>query len=369
MRVSWRGLVAGASPVGRPALVSLFLSSVAVAACGDLTPPGSDGPLAQAQADVSKTTTAVTTIASSTATGIVGGGTSVVSTSAGAGGAGGATGTTSSIASGAGGGNAGSTGVTTVSTVGVGAGGGFPGDGGGSSGPAFPVGFWQFDDCVASSAVLLDSSGFGNTANRTASTACVPGIEGLAVDFDANKDSVTVSDGTSFEFTDHVAVAAWIKPTSFPCEFPGLLVKGSTTQHDATFGGYVFTLNANGDNDFQFLSGALQIVTHNANGRWINHHMGEWIHVAFTLNANTRTAKFYINGKPTDDEFIFGTWEGLNLDVPSKLFVGSGDPANGPNPIFEGQMQDMFLFNRALTADEIQTIYNADQPADASFPP
>jgi len=173
----------------------------------------------------------------------------------------------------------------------------------------------------------------------------------------------------SMQQTHQLSFAAWIKPTSFPCEFPGLLVKGSTTQHDATFGGYVFTLNANGDNDFQFLSGALQIVTHNANGRWINHHMGEWIHVAFTLNANTRTAKFYINGKPTDDEFIFGTWEGLNLDVPSKLFVGSGDPANGPNPIFEGQMQDMFLFNRALTADEIQTIYNADQPADASFPP
>jgi serine/threonine protein kinase len=173
----------------------------------------------------------------------------------------------------------------------------------------------------------------------------------------------------SMQQTHQLSFAAWIKPTSFPCEFPCLLVKGSTTQHDATFGGYVFTLNANGDNDLQFLSGALQIVTHNANGRWINHHMGEWIHVAFTLNAITRTAKFYVNGKPTDDEFIFGTWDGLNLDVPSKLFVGSGDPANGPNPIFEGQMQDMFLFNRALSADEIQTIYNAEQPSGASFPP
>ncbi len=172
----------------------------------------------------------------------------------------------------------------------------------------------------------------------------------------------------SMQQTHQLSFAVWIKPQSFPCEFPGLLVKGSTTRHDATFGGYVFTLNANGDNDFQFLSGALQIVTHNANGRWINHHMGEWIHVAFTLNANTRTAKFYINGKPTDDEFIFGTWEGLNLDVPSNLYVGAGDPANGPNPIFEGQMQNMYLFNRSLSADEIQAIYTADQPSDASIP-
>ena len=61
--------------------------------------------------------------------------------------------------------------------------------------------------------MLVDSSGFGNTANRSASVACVPGIEGLAVDFNATKDTVTVADGASFTFTDHVAVAAWINPT------------------------------------------------------------------------------------------------------------------------------------------------------------
>ncbi len=90
------------------------------------------------------------------------------------------------------------------------------GVGGGSSGggSAGPVGFWKFDDCSTSSTTLADSSGFGNTATRSSSVKCVLGIQGAAVDFSTNKDEVTVADALSFAFTDHVAVAAWIKPTT-----------------------------------------------------------------------------------------------------------------------------------------------------------
>jgi hypothetical protein len=98
--------------------------------------------------------------------------------------------------------------TTGVSTSGVG--GGSSGSGGSSGGT---VGLWLFDDCSAASTTLLDSSGAGSTATRSATTACAPGIDGLGVDFDNKKDMVTVPDSSALTFTTSMTVAAWIHPS------------------------------------------------------------------------------------------------------------------------------------------------------------
>jgi serine/threonine protein kinase len=173
----------------------------------------------------------------------------------------------------------------------------------------------------------------------------------------------------SMQQTRQLTFAVWIKPTSLSPVFPVLLSKGGNRPGGA-YGGYEFLLNAHGDNDLLFVSGGCEFVTRNANGRWINQHLGEWIHVAFTIDDRTKTAQFYINGQPTNDAFNEGTSDDLNFDLPNNLYIGMPDPAsNTDRAKFDGAMRDLTLFNRALTADEIQTIYNADQPSNASFPP
>jgi hypothetical protein len=167
--------------------------------------------------------------------------------------------------------------------------------------------------------------------------------------------------------THQLSIAAWIKPYSLPCEFPAILCKGSTTRSDIAYGGYIFTLNANGDNDLVFMSGGFEMGTHNANGRWINHHLGEWIHVAFTVDGTTRIGKFYVNGKPTNDETTWGSWDGLNFDVPSDLYIGSGDESRGSNPVFDGPIRSLVLYQRVLTPDEIQNLCDLTRPAANGF--
>jgi hypothetical protein len=121
-------------------------------------------------------------------------------------------------------------------------------------------------------------------------------------------------------------------------------------------------LNANGDNDITFISGGYGVDTHGANGRWINRHLGEWIHVAFTMDDRTKTAKFYVNGQPTNDEYSSGTSSDLNFDLPNDLYIGAPDPAsNGNRSRFDGVMRDVMLFNRALTAEEIHEDYAAEK--------
>jgi hypothetical protein len=166
----------------------------------------------------------------------------------------------------------------------------------------------------------------------------------------------------SMQTTRQLTFAVWIKPNSIPSLFPVLLSKGGNELGGA-YGGYEFLLNANGDNDLLFVSGGCEIVTHNANGHWINNHLGEWIHVAFTIDDQTKIAKFYVNGQPTNDEYNFGTSDDLNFDLPNNLYVGTPDPASNANRSkFDGAMRELMLFNRALTAQDIQKIYRSTTP-------
>jgi hypothetical protein len=167
----------------------------------------------------------------------------------------------------------------------------------------------------------------------------------------------------SMQQTRQLTFTVWIKPNSIagPCNV--LLGKGGN-QPNGAYGGYEFYLNSIGDNDIIFVSGPCVIDTYGANGRWINNHLGEWIHVAFTINDQTKTAKFYVNGQPTNDEFDYGTYfsskAGLNFDVTNNLYIGRPDPASNANRSrFDGEMRDVLLFNRALSANEIHELYEA----------
>lgn len=160
-------------------------------------------------------------------------------------------------------------------------------------------------------------------------------------------------DLVSMQQTRELTFAAWIKPYSIPHEFPVLLSKGGN-QRPGAYGGYEFYLNANGDNDIGFVSGRRAFDTHGAYGRWINRHLGEWIHVSFTLDEKTKTARFYVNGKPTNDARLDGDESEVNFDVPNSLYIGMPDPASHPNRSrFDGEIRDVKLFNRVLVAEEI----------------
>ena len=163
----------------------------------------------------------------------------------------------------------------------------------------------------------------------------------------------------SMQETRQLTFEAWIKPNSVSCEFPVLLAKGSN--HPGTaYGGYVFMLNSNGDNDLIFASGTGMVDTHHANGNFVNNHLGQWIHVAFALDDRAKAARFFVNGKPANDEFDYDTYfhsrVELDFNRPCNLFIGSPDPSlfQGNVCKFDGEMRDVTLFNRALSPEEIR---------------
>ena len=191
---------------------------------------------------------------------------------------------------------------------------------------------------------------------RTGLVASWPGVNEGQPSMIAVSNNPTL---VSMQQTRQLSFEVWIKPNSIPREFPVILSKGGN-QPGGAYGGYEFVLNAVGYDDLIFESGGCQIVTRNANGRWVNNHLGEWIFVAFTINDRTKESQFYVNGQPTKDAYNSGNNNDLNFDLHNDLYIGVPDPASNANRAkFDGAIRDVRLFNRILTANEIQEAYEA----------
>ena len=163
----------------------------------------------------------------------------------------------------------------------------------------------------------------------------------------------------SMQNTRQLTLAVWIKPNSVRSEFPVLISKGGFETAGAN-GGYEFTLNANGDNDLIFYSGSFSADTHQANGSLINNHLGEWTHVAVVVDASAPTIQFYVNGQSYTNIFTFGSLTDVNFDVTNNLCIGMPDPAaNGNRVPFDGSMREIMIFNRALSAADIQSLFTS----------
>jgi hypothetical protein len=166
----------------------------------------------------------------------------------------------------------------------------------------------------------------------------------------------------SMQQTHQLTYCAWIKPNSVDAFFPDLISKGGNTPGGA-YGGYEITLDTSGDHDLVFESGAFDAFT---GGGLINNQLGQWIHIAFTIDTVAQSVQFYVNGQAVDTSIETGSYSDVNFDLPNNLYIGSRDPAADTDRCnFDGQMREVMLFNRALSADEIQKIFSQTTPKSA----
>lgn len=99
---------------------------------------------------------------------------------------------------------------------------------------------------------------------------------------------------------------------------------------------------------------------------------GTWLHLAVVLDAGAERISHYLNGLPVSEE-------GLKIAPPFRLgpaelgnWNAKGFPENDPFMIrnFSGAIDEFCLFNRALDAQEIRTLYIQGKPqGDAAARP
>ncbi|MBD3183291.1 hypothetical protein GF312_13425 [Candidatus Poribacteria bacterium] len=203
--------------------------------------------------------------------------------------------------------------------------------------PETMVGIWFFDEGDGDTAE--DSSGNENHGTLLSDPKWVDGKLGMALEFDGSSTSVDCGDTESMNIPTggEVTMCAWVYPTvGSAAAWQGIMAKRT--------GNYSYGIN--------FITNQFQVYTSGGSGIAIfNYNLpsDEWVHVAGVMSADP--TELYINGE------LFDTWGagGGVIEAANELRIGASGTIG---EVFNGIIDDVGIFNVALSENDINDIYN-----------
>jgi hypothetical protein len=207
------------------------------------------------------------------------------------------------------------------------------------------VGHWTFDgaDTLTS---ITDRSGqgnhgrleFGTEGNTSTSSMQTRGRIGQALNFDGIDDYIDIDDTPSLQIADTLTVSAWVKQTGFSGSFSPFSYQqtGQWGLFNSSIGWWAMYVNATrtpavyGYND------------------------AEWKHLVGTYDRFEGTIRFYINGVLTGERA-----ESDPIGIGGNIYIGR--VLSGSFRYFPGVIDDIRIYNRALSAEEITALYRMGQ--------
>ena len=221
-----------------------------------------------------------------------------------------------------------------------------------------PIGLWHLDDYAGSSIFVDSANGSNGGCLGDACPIKTAGISGSAArEFDGANDSIKIPNNPYLQFSDRVTASAWIYPASFGNSWPN--IKGILSKYQ--------TGGANGLNMTLGQPGTKDRVYFYLNTGGMNHTLvsnpillNNWYFVTGVYDG-TKIA-LYVNGQPVDSQLATG-----NIRNNSDLLSIGSDFGN-TNRSFSGTIDEVAIWNRALSDSEIAQMYSAAQvPASVQF--
>ena len=213
------------------------------------------------------------------------------------------------------------------------------------------VGYWKFDE--GSGTTAADSSGNGYTATLVNGVSWVAGKIGDALSANGGNQYVSIPT-INLSGTSTVTVAFWANRT-YSQTVESVLLEDSTNYNGSStgFGFFPDDTQCNG----------IQAAVHGNVGYSVNCYgqpsSGVWHHLAViydkTQAGNNQTA-LYIDGVLQTPTSNLNTAQNTNSFGNNPIYLFSRD---GTEYFNAGEMDDLRLYNRALSAAEIQQIYQA----------
>ncbi len=195
-----------------------------------------------------------------------------------------------------------------------------------------------------SGTTVADASGNGNTGTISGATWTTSGRFGTALSFNGGNSWVTVNDSTSLEMSTAVTLEAWVRPTA-PVGWQAAVIKEQTS--DLTYALYV---NTDQDQPVGTVNIAGTDIAVNDASEDGQVPMYTWTHLATTFDGTT--LRLYENGVLVN-----------SIGKSGKMKTGAGPLRIGGDSIwgeyFSGAIDEVRIYNRALSATEIQTDMNS----------
>jgi hypothetical protein len=195
----------------------------------------------------------------------------------------------------------------------------------------------------ASGVTATDTSGRGNNGTLQGAGRTASGRFGRALSFDGVNDWVTVPDAASLDST-RVTVEAWVYPT--------MLSGWRTAVLKEQAGGLVYGLYAHDNVPNPAMTIAMSGVDQSASGA-ASLPLNTWTHLAATYDGTT--IRLFVNGVQAATRAVSGS-----------LAASTGALRIGGNAVwgeyFSGRIDEVRIYNRALSAAEIQADMNRPVP-------
>jgi N-acetylneuraminic acid mutarotase len=205
------------------------------------------------------------------------------------------------------------------------------------------VGWWKFDE--TSGTVAYDSSGNGNNGNLTGGPTWVTGKIDGALSFDGLDDYVSIPATADLDLVN-LNISAWINTSNYRQD------------------GFIFEKTSNGQVNsqynlfLQYNSNSLHWRTKPDSGnyhesRLATNTLTSWNFVSASYDGITK--QIFLNANlSTSDSF-----SGAIVQNPNGIsLIGKHPPANY---FFNGLIDDVRIYDRALSAQEVQALYNLGQ--------
>jgi len=220
------------------------------------------------------------------------------------------------------------------------------------------VGYWTFDGKDIPNGRANDISGNSNNGtlkNISTTTFYKAGKIGQGFNFDGVNDYVDAGDINTIDTATALSGCAWLKHKTIDTD--DVILSKNSSGND----GFVFFRDeviAGGTHDVYtiFVADSADTDTATLSGTQNSSPLNKWTHVCFTFKTSSATGlRLYVNGvedagSPASTVNIGAIDAGTNV-------LSIGDRLDATDP-FDGQIDDVRIYNRALSATEVAQLYN-----------
>lgn len=213
------------------------------------------------------------------------------------------------------------------------------------------VGYWRLDE--GSGITTKDSSGFGNNGTLVENPTWTTGKNGGGIDFNGI-NSVDVPNNPTLQITGSTTITAWFKSTSYPGDDAPILSKRGGEDS------YQLDVTADsGQRTIGFKLGNVPINTRHIRYGGTPLSLNTWYHVAGVYNAQAQTINVYLNGVE-DNGTLINTVVSSQSSNNTDLRIG--ERKGLPDFNFRGIIDEVRLYNRAITPNEVTAIAGNCKP-------
>ncbi|MBN2314893.1 MAG: LamG domain-containing protein [Sedimentisphaerales bacterium] len=192
------------------------------------------------------------------------------------------------------------------------------------------VAWYRFDGDAS------DSSGNNLHGTEMGDPTYTTGVFGQAIDLDGDGDYVDCGAPPEFDITDEITFMYWIQVRQFDLEWNTVLSRGDDSWRSSRASTNNFMEAAVGGTSGNYLYGVTPVDD------------GQWHHIAATYDGTT----FYLYTDGQLDASEPSTGQITASSYP--LYIGDNSQATGR--FWNGLIDDVMIFNRAFSQEEIQEV-------------